>query len=103
MCAPIVARSRPLRLFFFFFHDPPTTDIYTLSLHDALPIFADVDQWWRIRWLSAIAADGVVLWLVLQSDPPRDSLRATTAILVTLALFAATFADSTVKIGRAHV
>src|SRR5690348_18495746 len=25
-------------LFFFFFHDPATTDIYTLSLHDALPI-----------------------------------------------------------------
>src|SRR5471030_387098 len=23
---------------FFFFHDPATTDIYTLSLHDALPI-----------------------------------------------------------------
>src|SRR5437867_5491319 len=23
---------------FFFFNDPPTTDIYTLSLHDALPI-----------------------------------------------------------------
>src|SRR5437588_7713549 len=23
----------------FFFHDPPTTEIYTLSLHDALPIF----------------------------------------------------------------
>src|SRR5690349_23247728 len=22
----------------FFFNDPPTTDIYTLSLHDALPI-----------------------------------------------------------------
>src|SRR5438046_4033613 len=22
----------------FFFHDPPTTGIYTLSLHDALPI-----------------------------------------------------------------
>src|SRR5438094_7640086 len=22
----------------FFFHDPPTTEIYTLSLHDALPI-----------------------------------------------------------------
>src|SRR5438876_4613903 len=28
-----------LRLsFFFFFTDPATTDIYTLSLHDALPI-----------------------------------------------------------------
>src|SRR5439155_26605169 len=24
---------------FFFFNDTPTTDIYTLSLHDALPIF----------------------------------------------------------------
>src|SRR5262249_61585558 len=23
----------------FFFNDPPTTEIYTLSLHDALPIF----------------------------------------------------------------
>src|SRR5690349_22751139 len=25
-------------LFFFFFNDPATTEIYTLSLHDALPI-----------------------------------------------------------------
>src|SRR5205823_14964256 len=25
-------------IFFFFFNDPPTTEIYTLSLHDALPI-----------------------------------------------------------------
>src|SRR6204780_4935325 len=28
--------------FFFFFNDPATTEIYTLSLHDALPIFQDV-------------------------------------------------------------
>src|SRR2546429_7223659 len=28
----------PLRLFFFFFNDTATTEIYTLSLHDALPI-----------------------------------------------------------------
>src|SRR5687768_18344525 len=26
-------------LFFFFFTDPATTEIYTLSLHDALPIY----------------------------------------------------------------
>src|SRR5438270_6296914 len=26
--------------FFFFFNDTPTTEIYTLSLHDALPIWA---------------------------------------------------------------
>src|SRR2546429_5871079 len=25
-------------IFFFFFNDPATTEIYTLSLHDALPI-----------------------------------------------------------------
>src|SRR5688572_33040264 len=32
--------STPFRLlpFFFFFTDPATTEIYTLSLHDALPI-----------------------------------------------------------------
>src|SRR6266481_2489216 len=28
-----------LLFFFFFFNDPATTEIYTLSLHDALPIF----------------------------------------------------------------
>src|SRR5688572_32413268 len=32
-----------LFFFFFFFNDPPTTEIYTLSLHDALPIFEAVD------------------------------------------------------------
>src|SRR2546423_8739446 len=29
----------PLYFFFFFFNDTATTEIYTLSLHDALPIF----------------------------------------------------------------
>src|SRR2546430_5446128 len=28
--------------FFFFFNDTATTEIYTLSLHDALPIYDDV-------------------------------------------------------------
>src|SRR5260370_8470387 len=28
-------------MFFFFFNDTATTEIYTLSLHDALPISAD--------------------------------------------------------------
>src|SRR5574337_1493198 len=30
-----------LFVFFFFFNDTATTEIYTLSLHDALPIFPD--------------------------------------------------------------
>src|SRR5437773_12199843 len=36
--------------FFFFFNDTATTEIYTLSLHDALPIWSGpvlVDQ---VRW-----------------------------------------------------
>src|SRR2546422_8118998 len=31
-------RTRPLYKIFFFFNDTATTEIYTLSLHDALPI-----------------------------------------------------------------
>src|SRR2546425_7198013 len=30
---------QPLFYFFFFFNDTATTEIYTLSLHDALPIY----------------------------------------------------------------
>src|SRR2546425_12625794 len=31
-------------LFFFFFNDTATTEIYTLSLHDALPIYVHIEQ-----------------------------------------------------------
>src|SRR2546422_2778880 len=34
----------PALLFFFFFNDTATTEIYTLSLHDALPIFGGQNQ-----------------------------------------------------------
>src|SRR2546430_8905911 len=34
-----ILNSFSLFLFFFFFNDTATTEIYTLSLHDALPIF----------------------------------------------------------------
>src|SRR5438132_13315665 len=32
-------RMRRFHFIFFFYNDTPTTEIYTLSLHDALPIF----------------------------------------------------------------
>src|SRR2546426_3495880 len=35
-----LALSWPLHAIIFFFNDTATTEIYTLSLHDALPIFA---------------------------------------------------------------
>src|SRR2546430_11920503 len=42
-----LSASLPPRLFFFFFNDTATTEIYTLSLHDALPISQSAG--WRSR------------------------------------------------------
>src|SRR5438132_13906373 len=46
-------------LFFFFFNDTAPTEIYTLSLHDALPIYAAIARKWAVvytsgqqRWIS---------------------------------------------------
>src|SRR5256885_2793994 len=38
-------------IFFFFFNDTATTEIYTLSLHDALPI-CQADKWSPCAWRS---------------------------------------------------
>src|SRR5436189_536255 len=38
LCLLSYILSLLLHFFFFFFNDPATTEIYTLSLHDALPI-----------------------------------------------------------------
>ena len=38
---PLSSIVPPLSVTFFFFNDTATTEIYTLSLHDALPICAD--------------------------------------------------------------
>src|SRR5258708_16764831 len=37
-------------IFFFFFNDTATTEIYTLSLHDALPIY----QKWEYRIVGSL-------------------------------------------------
>src|SRR5438874_2849171 len=37
----LIPRSSKFFTFFFFFNDTATTEIYTLSLHDALPICPD--------------------------------------------------------------
>src|SRR5438132_13272153 len=39
----------PIYLSFFFFNDTATTEIYTLSLHDALPISFDLRQRPEVR------------------------------------------------------
>src|SRR3989440_1356525 len=59
-------------LFFFFFNDTATTEIYTLSLHDALPIYASDPFAVQDR-----VAAGIVRMLELELKPQeRQALRA---------------------------
>src|SRR6266508_6608554 len=67
-----------LFFFFFFFNDTATTEIYTLSLHDALPIFSMSTstmfqaraETWRLRVMcSAMAFRTTVMGTT--SSPPR--------------------------------
>src|SRR2546430_9520470 len=44
---------RPLICLFFFFNDTATTEIYTLSLHDALPILRPSKSSREMAWASA--------------------------------------------------
>src|SRR2546425_1473986 len=48
-------RTSPLPSPFFFFNDTATTEIYTLSLHDALPISA-FNESMRARLTSAVSS-----------------------------------------------
>src|SRR3712207_9141384 len=43
---------------FFFFNDTATTEIYTLSLHDALPIYKDVYEHTLIVVTNAMRLEG---------------------------------------------
>src|SRR3712207_8710484 len=43
-------------LFFFFFNDTATTEIYTLSLHDALPISSASSVRTKVILLAAISS-----------------------------------------------
>src|SRR2546427_4452019 len=52
-----------LTSFFFFFNDTATTEIYTLSLHDALPIYQE------IVFADEHVNFGTLLWLNLLELP----------------------------------
>src|SRR2546430_12252166 len=53
----------PTSPFFFFFNDTATTEIYTLSLHDALPIWEPAHRFGRRRVTALIAAErGGAAW-----------------------------------------
>lgn len=61
---------------------------------------ADARQWWRARWPSALAADGIVVWLAIHNAPPPEPLQADAAVAVALSLFAGAFASFTVRLLR---
>src|SRR2546430_12727954 len=50
--------------YFFFFNDTATTEIYTLSLHDALPIFLRHENRIREIFSDSLPRDRVGLTLV---------------------------------------
>src|SRR2546429_9080272 len=58
-------------LFFFFFNDTATTEIYTLSLHDALPISSrEIGPTLRSEASWALTAKGC--WNVALCSNPQD-------------------------------
>src|SRR2546430_17258699 len=67
---------------FFFFNDTATTEIYTLSLHDALPIYprrdslhpADAVAW---RGARAVRSRGPVATVGTRGDAPRGDRKST--------------------------
>src|SRR5438067_7333571 len=61
--------SRHVHSSFFFFNDPATTEIYTLSLHDALPIYRS-----SVNPQARQASQGCSL-LPCGRDSPRPSGR----------------------------
>src|SRR5256885_12076412 len=92
MCC-VISRRRVPSFIFFFFNDTATTEIYTLSLHDALPIFLVLKMCGSIHpdahpasrkgtpgAMKRLLSDKVLLRLVLGKD--RKSTRLNSSHLV---------------------
>src|SRR5260370_6535916 len=72
---------------FFFFNDTATTEIYTLSLHDALPIWKGAKHSWRafhqnnprilrINFAKVVAKGFVKLILKMRSEEHTSELQS---------------------------
>src|SRR5260370_38812786 len=74
---------RPICFFFFFFNDTATTEIYTLSLHDALPIspvvlYVDEFQNFMFEGFQTLLSEArkFGLGLVLRSEEHTSELQS---------------------------
>src|SRR5438093_9228107 len=75
---------------FFFFNHPATTEIYTLSLHDALPISPsifsiDVEDWYHILEVDS-APEISRMWYQSRSEEHTSELQSLTNLVCRLLL-----------------
>src|SRR2546430_14275983 len=79
MYGSFIQLRRSCLRFFFFFNDTATTEIYTLSLHDALPIFIATGLLifgaFVIRWPAARGAAIALLIVAIAKCFFNDLLR----------------------------
>src|SRR5215213_12017473 len=71
--------------FFFFFNDTATTEIYTLSLHDALPISSDGTTGLHPRVAMTAGGDAVATWSA-RSEEHTSELQSLTNLVCRLLL-----------------
>src|SRR5262249_61553764 len=78
---------RYLSFLFFFFKDPATTEIYTLSLHDALPISSSLASQLSWRTASLISERGPGCWSASRrSEEHTSELQSLTNLVCRLLL-----------------
>src|SRR5688572_31286216 len=83
-CAGFVVESARSYVFFFI-NDTATTEIYTLSLHDALPIFV-VQHGERLEGRHGGRADGRQLRVVGRSEEHTSELQSQSNLVCRLLL-----------------
>src|SRR5436309_15951857 len=74
---------------FFFFNDTPTTEIYTLSLHDALPIWetrSPTPAAWR-AWGSSPGDGYPPAWLLPQARDRKSTRLNSSHVKISYAVF----------------
>src|SRR3712207_8704213 len=66
-----------MALLFFFFNDTATTEIYTLSLHDALPISAKSGCGTSGRWRVMLVGRRIAAWRVGSAGSTTQDRKST--------------------------
>src|SRR5256886_9016911 len=80
-----MARSKSLKHSFFFFNDTATTEIYTLSLHDALPIYLGfIETPYRIVKNGKVSDE--IRWLSARSEEHTSELQSQSNLVCRLLL-----------------